>query len=85
MTGAIHWKGTFVPFTPGETVAQALARSGVRAFGASATGQTHSVFCGIGQCQNCLIQVAGRGAREACLLPCEDGLILQPLDGGCHA
>jgi hypothetical protein len=82
MSGTILWNAEPVPFRPGETVAQALTRAGVRRFGSSRPGSPHAVFCGIGQCQNCLVVVAGRGAREACILPCSDGLELSALHGG---
>lgn len=80
MTQRIHWKSRAIPFHNGESVASALQRAGIHQFGRAPTGQTLGVFCGIGQCQGCLICADGR-VSEACLLPCRDGLILQPLEG----
>jgi len=70
MSGAFDWKGAAVPFRAGETVASALMRSGVRDFGP---------FCGIGQCQGCLVRVDGR-VTEACLALCRAGALVQPLE-----
>ncbi len=84
MKPTILWNGREVPFAPGETAAQALARAGIRHFGTSATGQPYAVLCGIGQCQNCLVDVAGKGAQEACLLPCSAGLALTSIQGAGH-
>jgi predicted molibdopterin-dependent oxidoreductase YjgC len=81
MSGHIRWNGMDVPFTRGETVAQALNRAGIADFGAGALGQTQSVFCGIGQCQNCLVIIDGSGPREACLTLCQDGLVTYPMEG----
>lgn len=76
--GTILWNGRPVPFRPGDSAAQALHRAGVSQFGQHATGQPRSVFCGIGQCQNCVVLIDGEGPKEACLLPCRDGLDLWP-------
>lgn len=77
MSGRIFWNGRELSFLSGETIAQALCRAGVANFGAGALGQPHSVFCGIGQCQNCLVDVVTAGPREACLTLCRDGLCVR--------
>lgn len=79
MSGMIHWQGRALPFRPGETVASALRRAGVVGLGRAATGQTRALFCGIGQCQGCLIRADGR-LTEACLLPCRDGMAVTPAE-----
>ena len=81
MSGVIHWQGHALPYRAGESVASALLRAGVFSFGRAATGQTLALFCGIGQCQGCLIREGGR-VTEACLLPCRDGMVLTPAAGG---
>lgn len=73
MTGHFLWNGEPIPFAPGETVALALRRAGVLDLG----GTAH-LFCGIGQCQGCLVRVDQRGLTEACLQPCIDGLEVFP-------
>lgn len=79
MTGGhILWAGRAVGFAPGESVASALMRARVLRF---ADGPARGVFCGIGQCQNCLVQVDGRTV-EACLTPCRDGMAVLPGIGG---
>lgn len=84
MSHHILWNDWPVSFVEGETLAQALLWAGIPAFGTGAAGQDHSVFCGIGQCQNCLVMVAGQGYREACLTPCRDGLVARSI-GPDHA
>lgn len=73
MSGAILWNGSRIAFRAGESVASALARADIHAYGTLPTGQQATVFCGIGQCQGCLVSLDGR-LVEACLTPCRDGL-----------
>ncbi|MFZ2103280.1 MAG: 2Fe-2S iron-sulfur cluster-binding protein [Oricola sp.] len=75
MSDTIHWNGKIVPFRPGETVSSALMRAGITGFGKSPTGQAAGMFCGIGQCQSCLVEFDGT-LTEACLLQCRDGMRL---------
>ena len=81
MTQHIHWQTRAIPVQSGESVASALQRAGIYQLGRAPTNQPLAVFCGIGQCQGCLIMADDR-VTEACLLPCRDGLTLQPFDGG---
>lgn len=80
MSAVIYWHGTAIPFRPGETVAVALHRAGIGSFGHGPGGQSRGIFCGIGQCQGCLVRLGDR-LTEACLLPCRPGLELGPDDG----
>ncbi len=73
MTGCIFWNGRAIAFGPGDSVATALMRSGVRSLGPRQSGGHYSVFCGIGQCQGCLVRDADGQALESCLRPCIDG------------
>lgn len=76
----ILWQGRPIPFQPGESLASALIRAGVLILGQAPTGQPRAVFCGIGQCQGCLVRVGGR-LVEACLTPCRTGMDVFPEDG----
>lgn len=79
MSGHIQWNGRDVTFIEGETLAQALNRAGITGFGTGHSGQPHSLFCGIGQCQNCVVIIEGTGPREACLTLCRDGINAKPV------
>jgi len=78
MTGTFFWDGTPIPFDTDQTVAMALSNAGISMFGYTPTGVTASVFCGIGQCQNCLVKIGDTSLTEACLLLCYDGLRVSP-------
>jgi aerobic-type carbon monoxide dehydrogenase small subunit (CoxS/CutS family) len=79
MSGRFLWQGREIAFHTGESVGLALARAGVRALGPRPNGGEHALFCGIGQCQGCLVAVEGR-VVEACLTPCHDGARVEPLE-----
>lgn len=81
MGGMILWQGRALAYRPGDTLATALARAGVVALGRGPGGAARGLFCGIGQCQSCLVLVAGRPV-EACLTPCVEGLEVRPFEEG---
>ncbi|WP_408600446.1 2Fe-2S iron-sulfur cluster-binding protein [Paraburkholderia heleia] len=67
-----------VRFREGETIAAALGRAGCRDFGQAANGQSARYFCGIGQCQGCLVSICGRAPVEACITPAQANTVLTP-------
>ena len=52
----------------GESLAAALIAAGVRSFRATRTGSERSIFCGMGVCQDCLVEVDGETNRRACMV-----------------
>jgi hypothetical protein len=67
MSNVFLWRGVPVRYDTCDTVASALWRQGVTDFGATARGGSHAVFCGIGQCQACLVMDQDTHVFEACL------------------
>lgn len=78
--------GLLIPFKTNDTVATASLRAGVQSFGRSLSGGQLGVFCGIGQCQACLIVNHHGQVVEACLTPCVEGAIFSHMmdSGGNH-
>ena len=59
----------------GETVAAALLASGRQVLRRTARrGDPRGVFCGMGVCFDCLVQIDGRSNRQACLTTVADGM-----------
>ena len=59
----------------GETVAAALLASGHQVLRRTARrGEPRGVFCGMGVCFDCLVQIDGRSNRQACLTTVKDGM-----------
>ncbi len=80
MTSTLFWLNKKVQFNKGETAAVALARAGITSYGKSKNGLIHTPFCGIGQCQSCLIKETRLGIIEACLLVCQRDMHLSPVN-----
>lgn len=51
----------------GESLAAALVAAGITGFRATAAGGERSLFCGMGVCQDCLVEVDGRPNQRACM------------------
>jgi hypothetical protein len=80
VSGFIYWRDSKVPFRPGESLAYTLLRETTAGCGTSVSGQTYGLFCGIGACQGCLVDVEGRGTVEACLTVPHDGMRVNPVN-----
>jgi len=78
VTHTLYWNRTPVPFRPGETIAAALQRSGLRDLGAGFGGGHGRYFCGIGTCQACLVSINGAAPVESCMTLARDGMRLGP-------
>ena len=79
--------GPRVPFTldgrpldarPGQSVGAALTDAGVRSWRTTRRREKpRGLFCGIGVCFDCLIEVDGRPDQRACLTPVQPGMQLR--------
>jgi D-hydroxyproline dehydrogenase subunit gamma len=58
----------------GQSLAAALLASGHAALRPSPSGEPRGVYCGIGVCQECRVQVEGRGVVRACVTPVSAGM-----------
>ena len=76
----MYWRDRKIPFRRGESLAYTLFRETAAGCGTSAAGQTYGLFCGIGACQGCLVDVEGRGVVEACLTFPHDGMRVNPVE-----
>jgi len=62
----------------GETVAAALLAIGQRQLRrTNRRGEPRGLFCGIGACFDCLVQVDGKPNMQACLTPVRDGMVVE--------
>jgi sarcosine oxidase subunit alpha len=70
-----QWNGDTVTAKPGDTVASALYRSGVRTFTYSYQhGRPRGLLCLTGACPNCLVNIDGVPNVRSCITPARDGL-----------
>lgn len=75
MSALVFWQDTGIEWRQGETIAATLVRAGLR----DLNGGRH--FCGIGQCQNCVVLVDGDRPVEACITLAAPGMRLLPASG----
>jgi glycine cleavage system aminomethyltransferase T/bacterioferritin-associated ferredoxin len=74
-----QWNGSTVTANPGDTVASALYRSGVRTFTYSYQhGRPRGLLCLTGSCPNCMVNVDGVPNVRSCTLPVRSGLSVLP-------
>ena len=72
---SLQWNGNTVAAKPGDTVASALYRSGVRTFTYSYQhGRPRGLLCLTGACPNCMVNVDGVPNVRSCTMPARNGL-----------
>ncbi len=70
-----EWNGNSVTAKPGDTVASALYRSGVRIFSYSYQyGRPRGLLCLTGSCPNCMVNIDGVPNVRSCTTPARGGL-----------
>jgi hypothetical protein len=69
-----EFEGEPVPAEPGDTVGAALARAGRLALGVGPGGGARGLYCGIGVCFECVVDVEGVGRVRSCLQRAEPGM-----------
>jgi thioredoxin reductase len=63
----VIFEGVAVPARAGESVAAALIAHGVQGLRITRTAAERGIFCGMGVCQDCLIDVDGVPGQRACM------------------
>lgn len=80
-----RFDGREISFEEGMTVGAALLAAGVRSWRTTRVqGRPRGLFCGIGICYDCLIEVDGRPNRRACLTPAAEGMDCRTQKGTGH-
>ncbi len=75
--GGMTFEGRSIAFREGWTVAAALIAAGERGMRETADGGLRSVFCGMGVCQDCLVEIDGAPNQRACLAKARPGLAVR--------
>lgn len=66
----------------GQPIAAALLDNGISVFRHThKTGQPRSLFCGIGQCNDCVVVVNGKPNVRSCTTPLEEGMVIETQHG----
>jgi predicted molibdopterin-dependent oxidoreductase YjgC len=82
MSATFTFDGRRLSFEPGQSIAAALWAVGIRSWRTTrGEGRPRGLFCGIGVCFDCLIEVDGRGDQRACVVPARAGLQVNTQSG----
>ena len=73
---AFGFDGTTLSAYQGETIAAALAASGIANLGRRRDGAPRGLWCGMGVCQECLVNVDGTPSVRACMTPVAGGMVV---------
>src|SRR4249919_1505485 len=63
---AIDFEGRVIEGRRGETLAAALTAAGIRELRLTQSEQPRGIFCGMGVCQECLVEIDGLANQRAC-------------------
>lgn len=79
-TGIIHASFAGEPITApaGSSVAAALINAGHTAWRETRGGEPRGIFCGIGVCFDCIVEIDGESGQRACMIPLEAGMRICP-------
>ncbi len=64
----VTFEGAPMPARAGESLAAALIAHGVRVFRTTREGRARGMFCGMGVCQECVLEVDGQPDQRACMV-----------------
>lgn len=74
--------GEPISCAPGASVAAALIATGKNAWRETRSGASRGLFCGIGVCFDCLVEIDGESGQRACMIPLADGMDVRKAQGG---
>ena len=69
---SIQFENRRIECRPGVSVAAALTAAGERSIREAGPGDARGLFCGMGVCQECRVQVDGRSGVRACMVTVKD-------------
>ena len=77
-----YYEGSPLTARRGDTIAAALIDNGIRAFReTSKRHETRGLYCGIGQCSDCVMVVNGRPNVRTCVTLVEEGMRVEVQKG----
>ncbi|NHN32675.1 (2Fe-2S)-binding protein [Paenibacillus agricola] len=75
VTVSFSFNGRSLGGLQGECIAAALLANGIRILRRhEESGNPRGLYCAIGHCMECRVQVEGKGVLRSCLTPLENGM-----------
>lgn len=62
----------------GASVAAAIMSSCGTAWRTTKSGRPRGLFCGIGVCYDCIVEIDGQSGQRSCMIPLQNGMDVQP-------
>lgn len=75
------FEGEPISCSPGASVAAALIATGKRGWRETKSGATRGLFCGIGVCFDCLVEIDGESGQRSCMIPLREGMDVRQAKG----
>tara|TARA_R110002124_G_scaffold18960_9_gene76590 strand:- start:8248 stop:11121 length:2874 start_codon:yes stop_codon:yes gene_type:complete len=75
-----RFDGQKIDACTGDSIAAALTASGIARFRRTISGEQRGLFCGMGVCNDCLVEVDGVRSRRACMTQVEQGMEVSSQD-----
>src|SRR3569623_1464026 len=73
----IDFEGRKLAARPGESLAATLTANGILALRTTRCDSERGIFCGMGVCQECLVEVDGRPSQRACMTVVDRPLVVR--------
>lgn len=75
----IRWGARSIDAVKGQSVLSAMVSAGEMVCRTTAAGAPRGLYCGMGVCQDCLVDIDGKGSQRACMTPVAEGMVVTPL------
>jgi len=78
----INFEGQIIDCFKGETIVAALSAAGIYVLRENIrTHRPQGLFCAIGKCSSCFMEVNGIANMRTCIIPVEDGMVIKRQKG----
>ena len=68
------FEGQILNAYPGDSVAAALTSYGIMDLRETSSGESRGIFCGMGVCHECLVDIDGEQNKRACMTKLKNGM-----------
>ena len=69
-----EFEGRVLYAFPGDSIAAALTSYGIIDLRVTSSGESRGIFCGMGVCHDCLVEIDGNQNQRACMSTVKNGM-----------
>jgi NADPH-dependent 2,4-dienoyl-CoA reductase/sulfur reductase-like enzyme len=74
----LHFGSRVIRSMSGQSLLAALVAAGEKICRSTEAGERRGMFCGMGVCQDCIVDIEGVGNQRACMTTVRDGMVAHP-------